>query len=162
MSSRHDADNITGIVYARNTQRVVIPTGPNGPLGDQVIASGLLYRKPTDQTPIGTFDLSAITTSAGDTTERRQVFIELALDNTYLRRSPFGDLRRSSSRRFSRSDINLAGVETYPIGGGILQTPLRLGVSTGTGTFLRADGLATITYDDSSQIFTYDLNLFNC
>ncbi len=162
MSPRHDIDHITGSVYARNTQRVVIPTGPDGPLGDQVIASGLLYRKPTDQTPIGTLDLSAITTSAGDTIERRQVFIELALNNSYLRRSPLGDLRPSSSRRFSHSDINLVGVETYPIGGGILQAPLRLGVSAGTGTFLRADGLATITYNDSSRIFTYDLNLFNC
>ena len=39
-------DVVTGVISTRNTQRALVPAGVDGPLGDSVIVSGLVYRKP--------------------------------------------------------------------------------------------------------------------
>ena len=42
-------------IYTKNTQRSDTPEGPNGPIGDLVIANGLIYETPTvGAAPIGT------------------------------------------------------------------------------------------------------------
>ena len=154
-------DQITGIVYTKNVQRSVISDGPDGPLGDQVIASGLVFASPKDSRPVGVFDLTAFTTSVEGDQERRQVFIELSLNNSYIRRSWLAaGIRGSSLKKHSRSDINLMGVEAYPAGGGIPSHPIRLGLAAGTGVFIRTDGVADISYNQVTQVFTYDLSLY--
>ena len=152
---------IVGTVYARNTQRAVTPAGPSGPLGDQVVASGVLYASPDDSRPIGIFDLVAFTTSVQGQYERRQVFIELSIDNEYIQGSWLSGLSLDASQNTGRSDLNLMGVETYPTGGGILVQPLQLGLSAGTGAFLHADGFARITYDPAGKLFSYNVSIFN-
>ena len=81
-------DVVTGVIYTRNTQRVLVLAGVDGPLGDSVIVSGLVYRKPDlAGAPIGTFDCITTTISIGDVTERRQVSIELAFNKRFAKRS---------------------------------------------------------------------------
>lgn len=84
----HAKDIVTGIVYTRNLERSLIPAGVDGPLGDSLIVSGLIYRKPDQASaPVGTFDLTAVTTSVTSDRERRQVSIELSFDRRFARRS---------------------------------------------------------------------------
>ena len=65
-----EKDVVTGVIYTRNTQRALVPAGVDGPLGDSVIVSGLVYRKPDlAGEPIGTFDCITTTTSIGDVTD---------------------------------------------------------------------------------------------
>jgi len=52
-----------------------------------------------------------------------------------------------------------AEVETYPVGGGILERPLTLGISRGTGQFIGAVGTSTISYNTSAEFFTYRFEL---
>ena len=60
-------------VYTKNTQRAIVPNGTDGPLGDMVVANGLIYERPVNGIPsIGTFDLSAIITSVNGASERRR------------------------------------------------------------------------------------------
>lgn len=79
MTVNLNKDQLTGIIYTKNSQRAVIPNGPDGPLGDQLVASGLVYANPKDSKPVGVFDFTAFTTSVEGDHERRQVFIELSL-----------------------------------------------------------------------------------
>ena len=153
------ASRLTGTVYARNRQRMVVSAGPPGPIGDQVFANGLLYANPNDSTPIGVFDLVAFTTSVEGAFERRQVFIELSIDRSFIRRAWYPALPEGAPGGEARSDLNLMGTETYPIGGGILVDPLQLGVSAGTGVFQDCRGMVTTTYDPSLQVFAYRLNV---
>ena len=76
-------DVVTGVVYTKNIERALIPAGVDGPLGDSVIVSGLVYRAP-DLTgaPVGTVDFVSITTSIGEVTERRQVSIEVSFKDS--------------------------------------------------------------------------------
>lgn len=153
-------DVVTGIIYARNTERALIPAGVDGPLGDLVIASGLIYRKPElTGTPIGTFDLASVTTSVGDSTERRSVGIELSFNKNFARRSWISKLNGPFKNSKQRAELSLNGVETFPLGGGIPDRPIAFGVSTGIGPFVGADGFASIIYDADTQFFTYRFSL---
>lgn len=153
-------------VYTKNTQRAVVPNGPDGPLGDMVVVSGLVYDSPINGIPaIGTFDLSATTTSVTGATERRQVFIETSFNQA------FKDELNQSNRRCGTSknradieisptnDISISGVETYPTGGGILSDPIVFSIGSGTGIFVGSRGQVKISYDPVSQFFTYTFTL---
>jgi hypothetical protein len=153
-------------VYTKNTQRSVSPEGPDGPIGDVVIANGLIYETPTNgATPVGTFDLSAVTTSFSNTTERRQVFVEASFDKSFIQKLNKSKVMCGTSKGYGirnlapTDDINLMGVETYPIGGGILTTPLTFGISAGTGQFVGTEGSVNIAYDPVTQFFTYTFTL---
>lgn len=153
-------------IYTKNTQRSNTPDGPDGPVGDLTIASGFIYQTPTDgATPVGTFDFSAITTSDNNSTERRQVFIETSFDPSFTRklnhpRRLCGTSKSAGNVNLaSTNDISMTGVETYPLGGGVLTTPIMFGISSGTGLFVGADGSVRITYDPSTQFFTYVFTL---
>jgi hypothetical protein len=155
-----DKDVVTGVVYTKNTERALIPAGVDGPLGDSVIVSGLVYRTP-DLTgaPVGTFDLVSVTTSVGEDTERRQVSIELSFNKRYARRSWIAELDGSFKKTKQSAEVSLTGVESYPLGGGIPDRPITYGVSAGTGPFIGAEGTATIVYDQDSEFFTYRFSL---
>lgn len=153
-------------VYTKNTQRSVIPGGPDGPLGDLVVANGLIFETPSDSaTPVGTFDLSAITTSVNTTTERRQVFIETSFDKSFTRKMNKPKILCGTHKGFSlrnlapTDDISLSGVETYPIGGGILTTPIVFGINSGVGQFVGASGSVHISYDPVTKFFAYEFTL---
>jgi hypothetical protein len=90
------------------------------------------------------------------------VFIGLSLDHSFLRPSWLSDLTDSSLTKIKRCDLNLTRVETYPIGGGILAEPFRLGDSSGPGAFLGVDGLARIAFNADSRILSFHLSLFRC
>ena len=153
-------DVVTGVVYTKNTQRAVIPSGVDGPLGDSVIVSGLVYRNPdVDSPPIGTFDIISITTSIGDVTERRQVSIELSFNKRFAKRSWISELDGPFKKLKQLSEVSLNGVETFPLGGGLPSGPISFGVSTGTGRFAGIEGTASIVYDRESEFFTYSFNL---
>lgn len=153
-------DRLTGVVYTKNTERIVINAGPEGPLGDIVIAYGMVYKNPDlNGRPIGQFDLSAITTSVERATERREVSIELSFNKGYARKSWIAKLEPSFRAKGQADEVNITGVETYPVGGGILERPLTLGISTGTGQFIGAVGTSTISYNTSTEFFTYRFDL---
>ncbi len=108
-------------VYTKNIQRTIVPNGVDGPLGDMVIANGLVYESPIDGTePIGTFDLSAITTSVNVATERRQLFIETSFNQSFKDKLNQTNRRCGTSKNRAdinvspTSDLNISGVETYP------------------------------------------------
>ena len=168
MNDKDLPDLITGVLYTKNSYRSVIPAGPTGSLGDQVIAAGTVFRDSACTFPVGTFDLTAFVTSVDDDLEKRQVLIGLSIDRSYVRHSWMKGLRghsrkglSSSAARQKQSTINLAGVATYPINGAILSDPIVLGVDAGTGDFVRTDGEAHISYGPSTQTFAYEFHLFN-
>ena len=153
-------------VYTKNTQRAIVPNGTDGPLGDMVVANGLIYERPVNGIPsIGTFDLSAIITSVNGASERRQVFIETSFNQS------FKDELNQTNRRCGTSknradveisptnDINLSGVETYPTGGGILSDPIVFSIDSGTGIFVGSRGQVKISFDPANQFFTYTFTL---
>jgi hypothetical protein len=115
--------------------------------------------------PIGTFDLSAITTSVNGATERRQVFIETSFDQSFKDKLNQTNRRCGTSKNRAdidvspTNDINMSGVETYPTGGGILSEPIVLAVGSGTGIFVGARGQVKISHDPASQFFTYTFTL---
>lgn len=153
-------------VYTKNTQRSVTPDGPPGPLGDYLVASGIIYESPSESAAqIGVFDLTAFTTSVTATTERRQVFIETSFDKSYTRRTGPGKLfcgvnkNLGTMKSVPTDDLSLMGVETYPLGGGILTNPIRFGVSSGIGLFDGAEGSVEISFDPVTQFFTYTFTL---
>lgn len=153
-------DVVTGVVYTKNIERALIPAGVDGPLGDSVIVSGLVYRAPDlAGAPVGTFDFVSITTSIGEVTERRQVSIEVSFNKRFARRSWIAELDESLKRPKQSAGVSLTGVETYPLGGGIPDRPLAFGVSAGTGPFIGAEGTASIVYDEESEFFTYRFSL---
>ena len=153
-------DPLTGVVYTKNTERLVINTGPEGPIGDVVIAYGKVYKDADPNgRPIGRFDLSAITTSVEGGTERREVSIELSFNKGYAQKSWIAKLKPSFKSKGQADEISITGVETYPVGGGILERPLTLGISTGTGQFIGAIGTSTISYNTSTELFTYRFEL---
>jgi hypothetical protein len=164
----------TFTVYVRNSQRVVLDLGgtvADNSLGDEVVANGQVFLDAACAGPaVGTMDLTAITTAIlppANTTERRQMFIEIALEpgvapNLY---APYAALKAqllsllpannndatknttSTAATFvkaletSGDALVLAGVETYPIGGVISEArPLVLAVTGGTGAFIGASG----------------------
>jgi hypothetical protein len=153
-------------VYTKSIQRAIVPNGIDGPLGDTVIANGLVYESPINGAdPIGTFDLSAITTSVNGATERRQVFIETSFDQSFKDKLNQTNRRCGTSKNRAdidvspTNDINMSGVETYPTGGGILSEPIVLAVGSGTGIFVGARGQVKISHDPASQFFTYTFTL---
>lgn len=153
-------DIVTGIVYTKNKQRAVISNGPDGPLGDSVIVNGLIYGDTDFNKPaIGVFDLSAVTTSVGEKRERRDVSVELSFNKSFARRSWISKLRPAFKASKQADAINLSGIESYPVGGGILDEPLTLGVTTGTGRFIGTEGTVTIHYDPTNALFTYAFTL---
>ncbi len=153
-------DRLTGIIYTKNTDRLVINAGPDGPIGDVVIAYGKVYKNPAlSGTPVGRFDLSAITTSIDGDTERREVSIELSFNRAFARKSWIAKLEPNFKAKWQSDEVSINGVETYPVGGGILDRPLTLGISTGTGQFIGAVGTATISYSPSTEFFTYTLEI---
>jgi hypothetical protein len=153
-------DIVTGIIYTKNIQRAVIPSGPEGPLGDTLIISGLVYKRPDQASkPIGTFDVAAVTTSAVENTERRELSVELTFDKKFAKRSWIADLKGIFKNSKQRDGVNLSGVESFPLGGGLPDRPLVLGVSAGTGSFAGIDGTASITYDANSEFFTFRFDL---
>ena len=128
-----------------------------------MIANGNVFLDPAATgAVVGRMDLTAITTAVGNTTERRQLFIEIALDpgvapDLY---APFASLKASllpgggvnatdsTAATFVRAlaaagdALELSGVETYPLGGSISppSKPLVLAVTGGTGAFFGASG----------------------
>lgn len=153
-------DLITGVVYTKNTERVLIPAGVDGPLGDSLVVSGLVYRRPDlSGAPVGSFDLVSVTTSVGTERERRQVSIELSFDQRFARRSWISKLQPAFKSSKQAAEVCLTGVETYPLGGGIPDRPIVFGVSTGTGSFVGAEGTVSIAYEPSTQFFAYSFRL---
>lgn len=153
-------DVVTGVFYTQNTQRAVIPLGVEGPLGDEVIISGLIYRDSSlTGSPVGTFDTITTTTSVGDVTERRLVLVELEFNKKYAKRSWISELRGPFKKLKQPAELSLSGVETFPLGGGILEGPINLGVSSGIGPFAGVEGTASIAYDQVSKLFTFRVNL---
>jgi len=152
-------DPVTGIIYTKNLQRTLISNGPDGPLGDILIVSGLVYRRPTGGSPIGTFDYTAVTTSVGVTDERRQAFAEVSFNKKYARRSWISKLKPAIKTRDQRDEVSLSGVETFPLGGGLPNRLNSYGVTTGTGQFIGAEGTVNIFYDPGNQAFAYEFSL---
>jgi hypothetical protein len=146
-------------------------SGPSS--GDLVVVKGALLAAPDAKSaPIGTFDLSAIVVTVAPPRERRQVFIELSFSKGAAERvlpgaSKMAALAAAASPDFAKisagrnDDLALAGVETYPAGGGILDTPLVLSVVGGTGAFIGARGQAVINYAPASQTFSYAVTLLD-
>ena len=56
-------------------------------------------------------------------------------------------------------DINVMGVETYPLGGGAAY-PRVFGLTSGTGQFVRSEEVVNISYDPITQFFTDVFTLF--
>lgn len=153
-------DIVTGIVYTRNLERSLIPAGVDGPLGDSLIVSGLIYRKPDQASaPVGTFDLTAVTTSVTSDRERRQVSIELSFDRRFARRSWISNLKAAFKQPKQAAEVSLAGVEDFPLGGGIPDRLTTFGVATGTGAFIGAEGTVSISYEPSTEFFIYGFKL---
>ena len=116
-----------------------------------MIANGNVFEDAEATGPvIGRMDLTAITTAIippGNTSERRQLFIEVAFNDgvapdlyaplAALKASlPGGNASDSTAAAFERAlssgdALAMSGAETYPTGGGISRTkPLVLAVST--------------------------------
>jgi hypothetical protein len=153
-------DIVTGVVYTKNAERNLIPAGVNGPLGDSLVVSGLLYRTPDQsRAPVGTFDLTAVTTSVTGDRERRQVFIELSFDRRFARRSWISSLKAAFKAPKQAAEVSLSGVEDYPLGGGIPDRPIVFGIDSGTGPFIGAEGTVAISYEPSTAFFAYSFKL---
>ena len=133
------------------TPSVVAGTTPGNSIGDVVIANGNVFEDAEATGPvIGRMDLTATTTAIippDNTTERRQLFIEVAFNDGVAPDlyAPVAELEASlpggnavdstaaASERAVASGValELSGVETYPTGGGISRKkPLVLAVST--------------------------------
>ena len=157
---RESNDVVTGLIYTRNTARALVPAGVDGPLGDSLIVSGLAYRKPDlSGEPIGTFDLTAVTTSISDVAERRELSIELTFNRKFAKRSWIAELKPAFKRPKQAAEVSLTGIETFPLNGAILDRGISFGVATGTGPFIGADGTASITYNPTNQFYTYRFDL---
>lgn len=153
-------DLVTGIVYTNNSQRTLIPAGVDGSLGDSLVVSGLIYSSAdASRSPIGTCDLSSVTTSVKGDRELRSVSIELSFNRRYARRSWISDLKGPLSTNRQPAEINLTGVGTYPLGGGLPNRTIALGVATGTGPFRGIDGSVSIAYERSSESVAYAFTL---
>jgi len=155
-------------VYTKNAQRAIVPNGTDGPLGDMVIVNGLIYESPINGAdPIGTFDLSSITTSVNGATERRQVFVETSFNQAFKEWLSQSNRRCGTSKNradieiSSTNDINMSGVEKYPRGGGVFIDPVVLSIGSGTGIFVGSRGQVKISYDPVSQFFTYTFTLLS-
>jgi hypothetical protein len=153
-------------VFTKNAQRAIVPNGTDGPLGDMVIVNGLIYESPINGAdPIGTFDLSSITTSVNGATERRQVFVETSFNQAFKEWLSQSNRRCGTSKNradieiSSTNDINMSGVEKYPRGGGVFIDPVVLSIGSGTGIFVGSRGQVKISYDPVSQFFTYTFTL---
>lgn len=154
-------------VWTHNANRTVIPAppGPGPALGDQVIGWGQVFGTPAATgPPIGTFYLSAVTTrvDAARTVEARQVLIEVSLDRTHTADKAL-QLRRAVAAKAGvaggTDDLEIAGVDEYPAGGGVLVNPLLLAVTGGTGAFLGSRGQVRISRDPATGEFQYDFVL---
>ena len=174
----------TFVVYTRNTQRANVDVGAAGPsLGDETIASGDLFENANATgAPAGRFDLTSITTALlpGTTPpqERRKVLIELAFNpgavpNFYSPIATFksslpgfgGGNNDTTAAAYSRAlassgdSLQLVGVETYPLGGGLPTAPVVYAVTGGTGALVGARGQALIDFDSAAGVFRYTLML---
>lgn len=154
--------------YTKNIQRSVTTEGPTGPVGDTVFANGSIYDSVSETaSSIGVFDLSALTTSTDGFSERRQVFIELSFSEAFRKKAPQlrGRCGLNASPRATQiapyDAINMMGVETYPPDGVILTNPIYLGVASGTGLFMGAQGTVKISYNPQTQLFTYTFSLLS-
>jgi hypothetical protein len=133
-----------------------------------VIVNGLIYESPINGAdPIGTFDLSSITTSVNGATERRQVFVETSFNQAFKEWLSQSNRRCGTSKNradieiSSTNDINMSGVEKYPRGGGVFIDPVVLSIGSGTGIFVGSRGQVKISYDPVSQFFTYTFTLLS-
>ena len=153
-------DLVTGVVYTERTQRNVIPAGIDGPLGDVIITSGLIYASSRiSGKPIGRYDISQLITSVGEESERRQFSVELSFKRKYARKSWIADLTPSIKNADQASEISLTGVESFPLGTGVALQPITLGVTTGTGSFIGAEGTVTISPVPDTDNFAYTFTL---
>ena len=153
-------DTITGVVYVKITQRNVIPSGVEGPIGDTVIASGLLYRTPnTSSRSIGRYDFNSLTTSMDNVEERRQVSAELSFDQSFVQHSWIAKLKSSSQKTKQAAEVNVTGVATFPLGGGVPIQPVTFGVVAGTGALIGAVGTATSYPVQGSGLFAWSFSL---
>jgi len=161
MSIGKSRDLVTGIVYVKNTERALVSAGSDGPLGDLLIVSGLVFKE-ADSTKesIGVFDLHAVTTSVGEDRERRDVSIEVLFDKKYSRRSWISKLHPKIKMKRQVDSINVTGVESYPLGGGLPNEPLTLGAASGTGQFVGAEGIVSISYDPGTSLFSFSFTLY--
>ena len=87
--------------------------------------------------------------------ERREVSIEVSFYKPFARKSWISKLNPTFKTTGQADEVSVTGVETYPRGGGILDSPLIMGISTGTGRFIGAVGTVTISYDPATELFTY-------
>lgn len=155
-----EKDLVTGIVYTRILQRNVIPAGVDGPLGDVIITSGLVYANSNlSGKPIGKYDINQLVTSIGEEAERRQVTIELSFNRKYARNSWISRLDPPFKNAKQASEVNLTGVSTFPLGTGLPTEPFTLGVATGTGSFIGAEGTVTIAPVPDKSTFAYSFTL---
>jgi hypothetical protein len=155
-----EKDLVTGVVYTKRIQREIIPAGVDGPLGDVIITSGLIYAtKNLTGKPIGKYDINQLVTSVGEDSERRQFTAELSFNRKYARDSWISRLDPPFKKAKQASEINLTGVETFPLGGGLTRQPITLGVTTGTGSFVGAEGTVSIAPVPGTDQFFYTFTL---
>lgn len=115
--------------------------------------------------PAGSFYLSAVTvnTDPAGGTEMRNVWIEVAFAKNYTGNKHL-NLRREAAMKaglsaYDSDDLECAGAERYPIGGGILSQQLELAVTGGVGAYTGARGQVKINYDAGDGVFRYDFYL---
>jgi hypothetical protein len=155
-----EKDFVTGVVYTKRTQRDVIPAGVDGPLGDMVITSGLIYAsKDLSRDPVGKYSVSQLVVALGDETERRDTSIELSFNRKYARKSWISELEPPFKKAKQASEVNLIGVEEFPLGGGRPDRPFTLGIATGTGSFIGAEGTVTVNLVPGIDILEYNFSL---
>lgn len=170
LSAPSHADRICAPLtyYTKNIQRSFTPVGPPGPVGDTVYANGDIFQSASSSaSSLGVFDLSAFATSADGTSERRQVFNEMSFNEAFRKKAPqlrhrCGFNASPRATQLAPNDaLNMMGVETYPPDGAILTSPIYFGITSGTGLFMGARGTVKISYNPSTQIFTYTISLLS-
>lgn len=156
-----EKDLVTGVVYTRILQRNVIPAGIDGPLGDTIITSGLVYANPNfTGKPIGKYDINQLVTTISEESEHRQVTTKLSFNRKYARNSWISRLDPPFRNAKQASEVNLTGVSTFPLGTGLLPSePFTLGIATGTGSFIGAEGTVTVAPVPDKNTFAYSFTL---
>lgn len=153
-------DVITGVVYTQNEQHVVTAGGPDGPLGDSAIGSGLIYSAPnSNKSPIGHFDFISTVTSIDEAGLRFITSIELSFKKNYSKRSWISRLQPAFNAKHQDNAIYVAGVGYHQLDGGMWSRPLTLGVTAGTGCFIGTEGTAVVNRDSASGFDIYSFQL---
>ena len=153
-------DVVTGVVYTQNEQHVVTAGGPDGPLGDSVIGSGLIYASAnSNKSPIGHFDFTSTVTSVDEAGLRFITSVELSFKKNYSKRSWISQLQPAFNAKRQDNVVNATGVGYNQLDGGMWIRPLTLGVAAGTGSFIGAEGTAVVKRDSSSGFDIYSFQL---